>query len=137
APGFVTQSPVLLFLGIIGFLVFAILFLVWFAFVAQVVVMEGISGPAALSRSKELGSGYGGRIFGTLLLLGIIQWGLSAAAGLIEQAFPYLEMVPGPGGTKTPRFIPTNFYICSLIEFFVGVIAHSYQAVCVTLLYID
>src|SRR5262249_17225271 len=73
----------------------------------------------------------------TLLLLGIIQWGLAVGAALIERVFPYLEIVRGPDGTQVPRFIHTNFYICSVVEFLVGVIAHSYQAVCVTLLYID
>jgi hypothetical protein len=136
-PGIVLSGTLLL-IGVPVFLGLAIMFVIWYAFTSQVVIMERIGGPAALGRSKELGIGYGGRIFGVILLLGLIQWGIGLGAGMLQQVIPYQEAVPGPGGVPIPRFVSyPNFIINTVFVFLVSVIAQSYQAVCMTLLYLD
>src|SRR5208337_437359 len=64
-----------------------IVFLVRYAFIAQVVVLENQAGSAGLSRSKQIGLGYGWRIFGIMLLLFIMGMlvliGLGGALALV------------------------------------------------------
>jgi hypothetical protein len=57
----------------------------WFALATQVVVVEGVSGFAAMKRSKQLMAGNIGTIFVMGLLMGLINSGAIFGAGLIPQ----------------------------------------------------
>lgn len=84
-------------LGPIGFLVilimavFSIIFVFWFMLATRIVVIEGVAGPAALSRSKRLMKGNAGTLFTLLFLMGIVFWLIGAAANFISQ--PQLAVV--------------------------------------------
>jgi hypothetical protein len=77
--GFILMLP----LGIMS-LVFAF----WFMLAPQVVVIEGIAGPAALARSKKLMKGNVGTAFVLGIIVGIISW----LIGLVAAAIPQMEM---------------------------------------------
>src|SRR5262249_13116641 len=70
-----------------------ILFAIWFAFTSQTVVVEHLSGSTAMSRSKDLTEGYRGRVFGVILLLGILVFLGGLAAGLMNNVLPGVEYV--------------------------------------------
>jgi hypothetical protein len=63
----------------------------WFALATQVVVIEGVSGFAALKRSKLLMAGNMGPFFLLGLLIGLINIGISFGAGLIPQ--PHVRVI--------------------------------------------
>ncbi len=75
-------TSILMYLAIFGGLILliipGILFALWFSLSQHVVVIEGISGPAALSRSKKLVR----RHLGTLLILGFIMMVIFMLLGL-------------------------------------------------------
>jgi hypothetical protein len=77
--------------GMILCLVPGILAAFWFSLATQVVVVEGVSGFAAMKRSKQLMTGNIGNIFLLGLLLGIINAGITFGAGLIPQ--PHVRVV--------------------------------------------
>jgi hypothetical protein len=112
------------------------IFLTWYVFVAQVVVLEGLSGTGALARSKELSDGFRWRIFGMFVLLWLIEVGMGMLAQLVTYVLPPVEAVPGPGGII--QVVNTqNYVIFIAIAYLVGVVAHSYAIVCWTLFYFD
>jgi len=98
----------------VGFLLLiipGIIFLIWYAFVGQVVVVEGLSGNDALSRSKALTAGYRWRIFGLLFIFGIIGWIAGAIGGSMELVMPSTKQVPaGPGGGFRGNAVPIFHY---------------------------
>lgn len=53
--------------------VLLVIFAFWVSFISQVVMLEGISGPKAIGRSRFLTAGNFGRIFLTGLLIGLIN----------------------------------------------------------------
>src|SRR5207248_5430978 len=65
----------LIWLGLILCIAPGVYFAVSYMLVSQVVVLEGLSGGEAMRRSKELIGGYRGRVFGVLLLVGIVGIG--------------------------------------------------------------
>ncbi len=90
-----------------------ILFSIWFAFIAQVVVVEDLSGSAALGRSRDLTKGFRGRVLWVGFLLIIISLLVSAAAGLLQTVYPSYEVVRGrriyPGRSpSTPISMSTS-----------------------------
>jgi hypothetical protein len=117
----------------------ALYFMTIYAFVAQVVVLEDRSGMDALNRSKQLVSGFGWRVFGVLLLIGIVSALLSGMVGKgLELILPFQETVPGPGPFPiVVGFNYRNYAINNLGEDVVTVVLSAYQAVCLTLLYLD
>jgi hypothetical protein len=99
--------------GMLCCLVPGFIFWTWYAFVAQVVVVEGMSASPSLDRSKRLGEGYRWRIFGILFLIGVlssvIPSVIDAGLGLV---LPASEVVPVAGEASaslpimaTKRFI--------------------------------
>src|SRR5947209_14566294 len=82
-------------LGFVLCIVPGVYFAVIYAFVGQVVVLEGLSGGEALSRSKNLVSGYFGRTLGVLALIFVINFMISL---LLQQTInvllPPQTMVP-------------------------------------------
>jgi len=62
-----------------------IIFLFWFALATQVVVIEGVSGFAALKRSRELMRGNIGTLFVLGLLIFVINAGIMIGASFIPQ----------------------------------------------------
>jgi len=71
---------------LVGFLLFivpGIIFAIWFSLATYVLVAEGLTGMKALSRSKQLVSGYWWPVFGRFLLIGIIAVAASMFIGFI------------------------------------------------------
>lgn len=77
--------------GMLLCLVPGILAAFWFSLATQVVVLEDVSGFAALRRSKQLIEGNIGTIFVLGLLLGAINMGMAVVAAMIPQ--PYVQAV--------------------------------------------
>jgi hypothetical protein len=77
--------------GLILCVVPGILAIFWFSLATQVVVVEGVAGVAAMKRSKRLMAGLIGSYFVLLLILGVVNGGLTFAATLIPQ--PHVKAV--------------------------------------------
>jgi hypothetical protein len=123
-------------LGLILCIAPGIIFWVWYVFVAQVVVVEGFKAEKAMSRSKELTAGYRGRVFGILILYVVILVILQMAAGQLDRLLPSEEQIRTAGGLVTVFNYP-NYAASLLIGHLVGILAQTYLAVCITLLYFD
>jgi hypothetical protein len=127
----------IVFLGLFLCLVGSIYFGLIYTFVPQVVVLEGLSGTEALSRSKNLISGYIGRTFGILFLIGLGGFFLTQILILpLNQLLPFQTMVPAAGGMRM-EFNTTNFMINQGVTQLLNILIQSYTAVCATLLYLD
>lgn len=85
-------TSVIVAVGFILLVVPGIIFMLWFAFVTQVVVVEGTNAVGALKRSRALASGNLGKIF----ILGLILW---VAAVVVAGIFGWVSalIVQGPG----------------------------------------
>jgi hypothetical protein len=123
-------------LGFLLCLVPGVFFLIWYSMVAQVVVVEGLTGNDALARSKAISEGYRGRLFGLLVLLIVIGAMFQVAAGFLEQVLPSMEAVPGPAG-QSLVVNHRNQIINILVAQLLGILVQTYQAVCITLFYFD
>lgn len=80
-----------IFGGLILFIIPGILFALWFALSQHVVVIEGIAGRAALSRSKKLVRNH----LGTLLMLGLVMFMISFLLYIplaLLTSFPYISL---------------------------------------------
>jgi hypothetical protein len=126
-------------LGFLACIIPGILIAVWYAVFAQVVVMEKKSGMAALNRSKDLVTGFGWRVFGVMILIGIITSVAQMAVTIPLNSFlPAMEAVPGPGGVVQQKLVSLpNYIIQQVASFLVTVLGQSYQAICMTLIYFD
>ena len=71
--------------GLLLLIVPGIIFAVWFSFASYVLIAEGVTGTRALSRSKELVSGYWWAIFWRFLALVVIAIIISIIVGLIKE----------------------------------------------------
>jgi hypothetical protein len=80
-------STIVVFLGILAFIIPGIMFGVWFTFIGIAVVLEGRGVTESLGRSREIVHGNWWRIFGMLLLIGIIVGLMSLVLGLLVKAF--------------------------------------------------
>ena len=125
-------------LGFFLLIVPGIIFAIWFVFVTQVVMVEGMGGSKALSRSKSLTEGHRGRIFGILfvmgLLLGLINFGLTLGLATI---LPVQEIMRTPMGLVGGPINYTNFCITVFIQYLLTIVFSSFQSICVTLMYFD
>jgi hypothetical protein len=123
-----------LFLCIVPGIIFALMY----AVASQVVMLEGLSGGGAMSRSAELTSGFRGRIFGVLFLVGLftalITGGIQLGLGI---AFPPGGPVQTAAGTVMQPYNHPNYEINQLGAFVAQVLLGAYQAICLTLLYFD
>jgi len=88
-------TSILMMLAIMGgfilLIIPGILFALWFALSTHVVVIEGISGGAALGRSKQLVRPNMGTMIALGLIIGGINIGISMAAGLVPQ--PHVQVL--------------------------------------------
>ena len=138
----VGTSIIVQFIVVVGFFMLVvpgILFLLVYALVLQIVVVEGRSGGAALQRSLELTRGFRWRILGVQLVILLVVGVVFAGSYLVlERAFP-------PGGPRiTPEWtleIPDYnvgyFAINQVVYFLIQVLLTAYGTICVTLIYFD
>jgi hypothetical protein len=124
-------------LGFLACIAPGVYFAVSYIFVGQVVVLEGLSGGAAMSRSSNLISGHRGRVFGVVLLIAIGGGMVQAilAVGL-QTVMPSQRLVPTANGMRV-EFNSVNHVVQTLITQLLGIVFSTYQAVCTTLLYLD
>lgn len=123
--------------GTVFCIVPGILFMLWYIFVGQVVVVEGRRMQDALNRSKELGAGYRGRVFGLLVLMLALQFGFSMVAGVIQVVvLPTYENVSTAFGV-VQKINVANHFINVILTYLVAILAGSFATVCWTLCYFD
>ena len=114
----------------------AFIFMVWYIFVGQVVVMENLGGEKALRRSKDLTSGHRWRVFAVWALLFVIALLVGAAIAGLEFVFPKFEIVrTDTGDTQILNY--RNYCIEQVLLWVVQVLIESYSAICFTLFYFD
>jgi hypothetical protein len=134
-------AGLMVMLGFLLCFVPAFIFLVWYVFVGQVVVVEGLKGDKALSRSKELTSGFRWRVFGVFALLVLITLVFGAVTNLLERILPAYEQVPTQFGTQT-LVVPVltnygNYVINLVVGYLLNILVGAYAAICWTLFYFD
>lgn len=109
-----------------------------YLFVAQVVTLERRGVGESLSRSAELADGYRWRVLGVFLLVSIIG---AVCQGMVQQILglilPGQQVIPGPNGKMQFQINVLNMQIVTAASYLVGIVFNAYQAVCVTLLYLD
>lgn len=125
--GAILLSGLVIGIGFMLCLIPGFIFATWFAFVSQVVILEGLGGTKAMGRSRELVRGFGWRVFGyfvlTLLLNIVLGWVLGFIGGLIAPM-----IASGPTGITL-----VNQAIQQTINLFVA----PYFIVVMILLYYD
>lgn len=131
---------------LVGLIVFAgfllciapgVYFLVSYIFVAQVVVLEKLSGGTAMSRSQELISGHRGRVFGLLILIWVAMMAVNMGVGIgLNLVLPSQTLVPAERGYRV-EINPVNHAVNTLISQLIQILFSTYIAVCTTLLYLD
>lgn len=132
------MTGILIGFGFLFCLIPGFIFWTWYAFFAQVIVVEGLPASASLDRSKRLGEGYRWRIFGIIFLIGLLSNMIPTFLNLgLEFVLPASETVPIAGGDV--RVVPNfgNQVIHTLVTYLVTILFAAYQAVCLTLLYFD
>jgi hypothetical protein len=113
------------------------LHIVW-AMMSQVVVMENIAGPSALSRSKSLVEGYFWHVFGVLFLLGFCIGAVNFVIVTgITLALPFQGVGPNPFMPVGPVTNYVNYAIVHLVSTLVNTLGQTFTAICTTLLYFD
>ncbi len=129
-------AGLLIMLGSFLCFVPGLLFAVWYIFVGQVVIVEGLKGDSALRRSKELTSGYRWRVLGMFVLFLFILIIFSVTIGLLERVLPTYEVVTTQFG---PRVFPnfSNHAIQTVLGTLLNFLVQTYSAICFTLLYFD
>lgn len=70
-------------LGFILCIVPGIILFTWFAFVSQIMIIEGIAGTRSMGRSKDLSAGHRWRILGLIVLTIVVNYALSIAASFV------------------------------------------------------
>jgi len=115
-----------------------LIFMTWYAFVPQVVVLEGQGVTDSMERSKRLSEGYRWRIFGIIFLIQCVLVMINLAIGLaLNFALPASDIVPVAGGGIRAVAHPGNQAIQALVSQLIGIFLAAFQAVCITLLYFD
>jgi hypothetical protein len=114
-----------------------IYFLVSYIFVAQVVVLEKMSGGAAMTRSMKLIEGHRGRVFGAVLLIWVATFLVGMGLGYAQTTvLPAHKIVPAGEGVRV-EFNAANHVIGTVVTQLVQILFSTYLAVCTTLLYLD
>jgi len=130
-------SGIVVFLYSLLLLIPGIVCAMSYAFVAQVVVLEGLSGSAALDRSHRIALGYRWRIFGILLLLGIMHAVIvNGLGGVLQIVLPPYETVRTTLGA-VPNINYFNYFMVNLVTQLLDVLVNAYLMVCITLTYFD
>jgi hypothetical protein len=130
---------VIVIIGLALCFVPGIIFALMYAVANQVVMLEGRSGGAAMSRSAELTSGFRGRVFGVIFLVilvtGLLNLGLQK--GLAIAFPPGGDVLQTATGFEMKRYNHPNYEINMVAGFVVQVLLGAYQSICLTLLYFD
>jgi hypothetical protein len=114
-------------LGFMMCLVPGFFFLTWFFATACVVCLEGRGGTAAMGRSRDLVRGYGGRVFGFLILTGLLQGVLvGPISAATEFALPFIT-----------ESMALQFTISTVFQQILGVMITPFFSAVVVLLYYD
>ena len=100
-------SCIIIMVGYILLIIPGLIFTVWFMWASYLVVYEGISGTAAVSRSKDLARGYFWPIFGRVILLVIFT---AVISGI-------LNIIPLLGGLVSSLIIQPIAMIFAIILF--------------------
>jgi hypothetical protein len=82
-------AGIIVFLGFLLLIVPGVIFSLWFYVLVPVVVLEGVSGTAALGRSRELMRGNLGKAFLVGLLIGIVSMIIGAILGFAVGFIPW------------------------------------------------
>jgi hypothetical protein len=138
------MTGVVVFAGALMCAVPGIIFAVWFAFVAQAVVVEKLGGGAAMARSKSLVEGYGGRVFGILLFFGLFVALGNLVSYFLNRSMPGIEYVPRGGGGEPNPLDPgvpvvnwQNYTINTCVTYLIQILSGAFLAIASTLLYFD
>jgi hypothetical protein len=133
-PGLVLTGVIVIVLAIP-----VIAFILGYLFVSQVVVVEGVGALGSLERSKSLANGYRWRLFGLLLLLGIIHLLFGGLGWLLGNVLSYTEPVQGRFGLVVQVYNGNyvNYAIFVVFDFALELLVSIYGSVCLTLLYFD
>lgn len=132
-------SGLLVFLGSLACLIPGIYLGIIYIFASQAVIVESRSGWDALSRSKNLVSGYFWRVFGILILIGLIARIAGGAVGAVTVlALPYQEVLLTNSSFPTIRINNyTNYATVTSLNLLVQTFFQVFVAICTTLLYFD
>jgi hypothetical protein len=128
----------LVFVGGLACCIPGVLFLVWFAFVAQIVVVEGLGPLQSFRRSQDLIAGFGWRFLGVFLLLVGLQMANALVQLMLQRLLPGFELVPIQGGGYEAVLKSfSNHVINTIVAFLLNALAQTYYNICVTLFYFD
>lgn len=130
-------AGLLIMCGFILLVIPGIYLAITYTFASQVVVSEGKSGMEALNRSKTLIEGFRWRVFGVMFLIGLGSGLVNVAITMaLASAVPANKIVPTANGL-TVEFNFLNHVITTVVTQLVGILFSTFQAVCLTLLYLD
>jgi hypothetical protein len=127
-------ASLMIFVGLLLFVVPGVIFMLNYSLIAQIVVVEGLSGQPALNRSKDLVAGWRGRVFGIILLIGIVNFAVGYVFGLV---LPDAGVVRNAQGILVPQFSIVNSLIKNLGLELIQILLSTYSAICITLIYYD
>ena len=139
-PGLLGTAFLVWILSVLGFMACCIpgIYMgVIYMFASQIVIAESTSGMPALNRSSSLVSGHWWRLFAVVFLVGIIsaavQWMVLIPLGFVLPAQETVMTQMGP----TFIFNTRNQIIHALVQIPFQVVFQAFQAICITLLYLD
>jgi hypothetical protein len=127
-------------------LVPGLIFLVWYIFTTQVIVVEGAGASAAMERSKVLTAGFRWRVFGVFVLVLVLTYIAQFALLSVQYVLPpyenvRTEVVPAFGGelqVRTGRKLNYgNYAINVVLQQLATILVQTYGAICWTLFYFD
>lgn len=122
--------------GVLLFYVGLLLMITYYAFVAQAVVLEGRGPLAAGRRSRDLTTSEANRVFGMVLLLGMLSALLSAALTSLLGLFVYAVPFFSSSEDSVARELRGNL-IGPLLSGMAGALLAPVQTITLTLLYFD
>lgn len=125
-------------IGLFLLIIPGMIFFCMYAFASQAVVLEGLGPIAGMNRSEKLTKGFKWRIFGILLLIGVLT--LLLDAGLVigmSAIIPITENVSGANGLEKERLNETNLTIHLAIMALASILLNTYLTVCLILTYFD
>jgi hypothetical protein len=122
--------------GMVAAFVLVILVMVYYVFIAQVIVVENKGAASALWRSHALTSGYRWQVLGLFVLSFVITLIFAFSLAIFDQLMPYMEVVTTQSGVKG-IINRTNYSVHTLIEALLNILVQTFMAVCFTLLYFN
>lgn len=124
--------------GFVLLIVPAFIFMCMYAFGSQAVVLEGVGPIKGMDRSQWLTKNYRLRVFGILLLIGIVNFVVTGGLAVALQfVLPNSAMVRDAAGQLVMQIIPMNYVIDTVVTTLVSILISTYLTVCLTLTYFD